>query len=148
MLGSTAAIFPVSSAVELKDISYHYCFDSLAKCIEFQLKQMTTPVTEANMLDIDTECGVRYEHELRAKEKILQKLQGETSEFDCPICNGQSTLMAILDEQQLRSKRVSVRWCLCVSCGMHVPSSPYLADQLLRVPIEVQARMKSEYGIW
>jgi hypothetical protein len=133
----------------LKGIGYNYCFDSLAKCIELLVKQMTMSVTEANMLDIDTECGVRYEHEQRAKEKILQKIHEPTWEFDCPICKGQSTMLAELDEQQLRNRRVSVRWCHCVSCGMWVPhGSPFLADQLLRVPIEVQSKMMSEFGIW
>ena len=57
-------------------------------------------------------------------------------------------MIAELDEEALRTKRVSVRRCLCVSCEMLVSDgSPYLADELLRVPIEVETTIMKEFGI-
>jgi hypothetical protein len=57
-------------------------------------------------------------------------------------------MIAALDEEALRGKRVSVRWCFCVSCEMLVSDrSPYLADELLRVGVEVETKFLKEFGI-
>jgi hypothetical protein len=136
-------------ARQLKGISYRYCFSSLAHYIRLLIKQRTMPVAEANMLEIDAEAGVKYEHEEREKERFQKQLKGEVEEFDCPICDGKSTMLAQFDDGELLNKRISVRWCYCVSCGMLVrEGEPYLADQLLRIPVEVRASMMKEFGIW
>ena len=135
-------------ARELRGIGYRYCFDSLAHCVRFELKGITMTVTERSLMEIEEERGVKFEHEERAKKRIERAFKGPTREFDCSICDGQSTMIAELDEEALRSKRVSVRRCLCVSCEMLVSDgSPYLADELLRVPIEVETTIMKEFGI-
>jgi hypothetical protein len=135
-------------ARELRGISYRYCFDSLAHYVRFVLKDVTMTVTERSLMEVDTERGVRFEHEESAKQRIGRAFKGPTHEFDCPICDGQSTMIAALDEEALRGKRVSVRWCLCVSCEMLVSDgSPYLADELLRVGVAVETKFLKEFGI-
>lgn len=135
-------------ARELKGISYRYCFSPLAYYIRLVLKRLTMPVAEANMLEIDAEAGVKYEHEEREKRRIQKQLKGEVEEFDCPICDGQSTMLAQFDDAELLNKRISVRWCYCVSCGMLVREGErYLADHLLRIPVEVRTSMMKEFGL-
>ncbi len=135
-------------AKELKGISYGYCFDSLAHCIRFGLKAVTMTVTERSLMEIEEDLGGKFEHEQRVRQRIERAFKGPTWEFDCPICGGQSSMIAELDEAALRSKRVSVRLCMCVSCEMLVSDGhPYLADELLRVGIEVRSQMMKEFGI-
>jgi hypothetical protein len=135
-------------ARELRGITYGYCLNPLAHYIRLAVKSMTTSVTEANMLEIDADSGVRFEHEERAKRKLLERHPGPTEEFDCPLCEGQSSMVAEMDAEASKQNRVSVRWCYCVSCGMLVSDgSPYLADEILRIPIEVRAQMLKELGL-
>lgn len=135
-------------ARQLRGIGYQYCFESLAHCVRFQMKGITMTVAERSMLEMDEERGIKFDHEQRTRQRIERAFTGPTREFDCPICGGHSSMIAELDDEALRSKQVLVRRCLCVSCEMLVSGgNPYLADQLLRVPIQVETTILKEFGI-
>jgi hypothetical protein len=137
-------------ANQLRGLNLSYCFLGLECSIRIALKRELLTRSEEGILEDAEVTGVKHDEDSRAKDAVEKSARyGLRWDFDCPICDGHSSLVCDLDDRALDRGVVSVRRCVCVGCGFVVPrEARFLADELLGEALEKQkAAILNELGI-
>jgi hypothetical protein len=115
------------------------CFTGFNHFIRLMLRNSYASSVDDQIADRAASIGIRYEAEHAEKKRIAKILGGDTSEFDCPMCNGTQSVIAGLNETALRDGDVSLSWAVCVSCQLLIPrTASNLADLILQRELEDQ----------
>lgn len=109
-----------------------FCFTAFSHYVRVRMKEAHKSNAEDRMSEEAESIGIRFDIEEAEKRRLKHKLDGETWEFDCPICDGVQSVVAELDCDALGRKQVNLTWCVCVSCRLVIPKGAYyLADLVL-----------------
>ena len=124
-------------------------FRAFQHLLRWHIKRVSLTTAEDEILRKAEEHGVRFEAEMKQKERVRDAISGETWEFDCPICHGCGSVVGELDEAALSSGMVRLRSCCCVGCHLVVPRGAVcLANLFLRESIEAEKdKILKDFGI-
>jgi len=136
-------------AKHLGGLDRSYCFTAFIHYIRVKLKHVFMAHGECEILENDEVNWQKHRAEEERKEEVARFFKWVTWNFCCPICDGEDSLVAELDETGLDAGRVTPKRCVCVHCDFVVPAlAPFLSEILLAAQSEAQKpAIFREYGI-